>query len=200
MIVALRHVGLLLLSAVLLAGCASSRSVAPGESRSIFGEYRVQSTAKWSRSGWRNVEIWTVDGPQLQQLRFYEELDEGDSLFEIPKQNVLIPPSVQERWPKFREDMSPHEVMELVTSTLVQWGAVHARGSQLKPARFGGRDGFRFEIEFLAQGGLDYQGLVLGHISHENELYLILYLGARDHYFPKFQQEVESILASIAWR
>ena len=195
----LRTLIVLVLAALLLAGCAASRSVSPGEARKIFGEYRVKSNANWSRISMRNVEIWTVDGPQLQQLRLYSELEEGDNLLEIPKEAFLIPPSFYEDRPNYHEEMSPHDVQEMVTTTLVQWGAVNAHARGLRPAKFGGRDGFRFDIEFISQGGLEYRGLALARIDTDRHLYLVLYLGAKSHYFPKLQQEVENILASIAW-
>ncbi len=187
----------LLLAIVLATGCVSSRTIHPGEPRDIFGEYRVMSAAKWTRSGWRNMELWTVDGPQLQQLRLYADLEDGDSLYERPRQAVLVRPSVRKYRPKFHAQMLPHDVAELVSSTLVQWGAVEADATALRPARFGDRDGFRFDIRFVSQGGLVYRGLALGHINAEKRLHLILYLGTEAHYFPKFREEVEAILASV---
>lgn len=192
--------GLLLLVAVALAtGCISSRTIHPGEARDIAGEYRVTSEAKWTRTGWRNLEVWTVDGPQLQQLRLYAEIEDGETLFERPRQAILVRPSVRKYRPKYHHYMAPHDVMELVTATLVKWGAVDAVGSNLRPAALGGRDGFRFDIRFVSQGGLVYRGLAHGSIDAERNLHLVLYLGTEAHYFPKFLQEVEDILSSIQW-
>lgn len=195
----LRFLFIGLLVALLLAGCASSRSVQPGETRKIFKAYEVRSEAKWARVGFRNVEVWTVDGPQLQQLRFYRELEAGDSLFEIPIESVLIAPSVIEKQPRYHEDMLPHDVMEMVTATLMQWGAVDAVARRLRPEPFGGRDGFRFDVQFHTGGGVQYKALALGHINRENRLLLILYMGAEDVYYPKFLAEVEKIIASVHW-
>ncbi len=191
----------LLTQTVLLAGCAmSGRGIDPGESREIFDQYRVQSQASWSRTGWRNVEIWTVDGPLLQQLRFYRALEDGQTLFERPIQAVLVSPNVDKYRPKYRVGMDPHEVAELVSATMMQFGAVSAESTELRPAQFGGRPGFRFRLQFISQGGLVYAGLVLGHFNAEGHLHLVLYLGARDHYFPKLADEVEHIFASLSWK
>ncbi len=188
-----------LLAVFMVTGCASSRSVQPGETRNIFKEYEVRSQAKWARVGFRNVEVWTVDGPQLQQLRFYRELETGDSLFEIPIESVLIAPSVLEKQPKYHEEMLPHDVVEMVTATLMQWGAVDAVARGPRPEKFGGRDGFRFDVQFHTGGGVQYRALALGHITRENRLLLILYMGAEDVYYPKFLAEVENIIASVRW-
>ncbi len=196
---AVQRISLSLCVGLMLAGCASSRTISPGEARKIFGDYEVQSQAKWARVGFRNVEVWTVDGPQLQQLRFYSEMEDGDSLFEIPVQTVLIPPSVIEKQPKYHQKMLPHDIMEMVTATFMQWGAVDAVARRPQIASFGKRDGFRFEVAFYTGGGVQYRALVLGHINPENKLFLILYMGAEDVYYPKFLAEVENILKSVRW-
>ena len=100
----------LLAAVLLLGGCASSRTIAPGETRGLFGDYEVRATAAWTRARFRNLEMWTVDGPQLQQLRFYRAMDTDDTLYEVPVQTVIIPPSLLEKRPRYREGMQPHDV------------------------------------------------------------------------------------------
>jgi hypothetical protein len=77
-----------------------------------------------------------------------------------------------------------------------QMGAAMVESNNLRPAAFGRLPGFRFDLSFLSPEGLERDGIVVGTIN-EDELYLILYLGAREHYFPKYRIHVEELIASI---
>lgn len=178
-----------------LAGCATPGKIEPGEPTEAAGHYRVEPQIEWSRMHWRQMELWTVDGPQLQQLRFYRAIEDGDTLLPEPRQALVAPR--EDRRPRYRDWMRPHDVMALVADTLAQSGTVDIRARGLRPADFGTRPGFRFELAFASQAGLPYRGLGLGMIDDENQLHLILYLGAEPHYYDAYRDAVEGILASV---
>lgn len=188
---------LLCLVVLVLTGCTPTTMVRPEDGlQEVADTYRVEPGIEWSRQHWRNLETWTVDGPQLQQLYFYEVRQTGDTLIaERFGQNVSA--RERERWPRFREGMTPHDVAELVTASLAQQGALDVRATNLRPARFGGRPGFHFDLHFLSPTNLDYRGLVTGHIDAEQRLYLVLYFGTEVHYYGEYLQAVESILTSL---
>lgn len=186
---------LAILAAVLLAGCATPGKIEPGEPTKAAGHYRVEPQIEWSRMHWRQMELWTVDGPLLQQLRFYRAIDDGDTL--MPEQRRVMVAPRDDRRPRYREWMRPHDVMALVADTLAQSGTVDVRTHGLRPADFGGRPGFRFELTFASQAGLGYRGLGLGMIDDEKRLHLILYLGAEPHYHDAYRDAVERLLDSI---
>ena len=71
-----------------------------------------------------------------------------------------------------------------------------AQTIHLRPFKFGNHPGFRFELSFLSQEGLEYEGFVVGTIK-DDKLYLICYTGTRQYYYPKYKESVEQIIASI---
>jgi hypothetical protein len=63
-------------------------------------------------------------------------------------------------------------------------------------ARLAHRRGFRFEFSYLSKQGLAIGGFAVGAII-DRRLYLIIYSGAREYYFPKHRDDVEQIVSSV---
>jgi hypothetical protein len=200
----------LLVVSLFLSGCGHYTLVS--SERQVIGEaYSVDSPILWSRTKQWDMEVWTVDGPSLDALRFINGIEDGDTLF--PVRN-------KDEYPRFRARMTPNEVMEFFLASVkifsrsidteaivrgvVPPGLIRAalidaatvRPSGLRPARFGSAPGFRFDFSYLSTDGLERQGMVAGTIRGE-KLHLIVYTGTSDHYFPKYQPAVEQILSSI---
>ncbi len=123
-------------------------------------------------------------------MRFFKALGDGDRLFEPPRR------SDDEEFPSYQSGMRGVGVMELVVDSLARAGAGDVEPGNLRPARFGSVPGFRFELSFLSADGLEMQGLAAGAVI-EDKLHLILYTGARLHYFPKYRDPVERMIGSI---
>ena len=129
---------------ILLFGCGSPYILVEPQRTEIGNSYTVKSQIPWSqeevspsfvkRSG--KVQIWTVDGPRLQEIRFVS----------VPLNGKI----------------------------------------KLGP----------FEIDFVTEEGLEKSGFVVGSIIKE-KLYLIIYSGARVHYFAKHKKHVEDIIESV---
>jgi hypothetical protein len=128
-----------------------------------------------------------VDGPLLNSLLFTPALADGDPLYEIDG---------REEMPRFRSKMSESEVMEFVIDSFAAAGAQKIEAIGLAPAPFGQRSGFRFDLTYQSGDGLDKLGSVVGMLT-EGKLYLIIYTGAAQHYYPKYKPTVEALLASI---
>lgn len=196
-----------------ISGCAHY-SLVPPERRPIGELYSVETRVSWSRAEEGGIEVWTIDGPILQSLRFVT-LKEGDALIPSAKKDTKLP--------RFRSHMTPSEVLEFFTASLksvsggidthqLSKGMVDATGIRaasinassiearnLRPASFGSLPGFRFDFQFLSKEGLEREGLAFGAI-HDGKLLLIVYTGTREYYFEKYKGEVESILASVQIR
>ena len=170
----------------LLSGCAAWALV-EAERQSVAGHYTVAPQRTWSRLRQGNVELWTVDGPALQAIRFFDGLADGDELFPSP---------AAEKLPAYSSSMTPTEIEEFVVHSAQRAGAANVDASNLRPWRFGNREGFRFDLAFLDAGGLEINGLVAGVVD-DGKLYLIMYTGARAHYYPRFVEQVERVLSSI---
>ena len=171
---------------IALAGCAKYSLIQPSRTP-VADLYTVEPQIPWSSSSSGKTVSWTVDGPPLQELRFISGLEDG----EAPLRG-----EDKEKSPKFRKAMTPSEVLELVVDGLVGEGSQKLAARNLKPAKFGMHPGFRFEFSFVTASGLDKEGFVVGAII-QDKLYLILYTGARAHYFPKHKEHVERIIESI---
>lgn len=180
--------------AALHAGCATNpRLVEAGDDAEVAA-YEVDPQIEWSRQQARDLEIWTVNGVQLEQLRLYSDVESADSLF--PQRQGASARAEPEERPRFRPDMRAHDVMELVQATLAQSGALDISVTQLRPANFGDRPGFRFDLALTAPSGLAYRGLAAGAVKDER-LQLILFLAAEPHYYPRYAPVVRRIIKSV---
>lgn len=182
-----RAAAALALAALLAAGCGSVQVA--GDKRVEIGDaYSVEPQIKWSRSMEPNHEIWTVDGLTLQAIHFFKGVRKGRTLSEDRRSD--------EEWPRFHPNMTPHETMEFVVDSLSRHGLAEIRTHGLQPQAFGAAQGFRFDFDFLYPSGLEGRGMAVGAVI-DKKLQLILYVGARDHYYPAYADEVEAIIRSI---
>jgi hypothetical protein len=186
---------LIVAGALALAGCTTITHVRPGERTVVDGALSVQPSKDWSHVSTfslygAKVVVWTMDGPDLDKLCFVAGLED--------KASIHSDRPFKTAEPKFRANMTPSEVMELFeaayarpTSTPVIFNT-----GNLRPAKFAGLDGFRFDFSFVDQADeLERKGIATGAI-HKGKLYLVFYHGARIHYFGKNLPEVERIIAS----
>lgn len=177
----------ILIAAVLLVVACGRYGLVEPERQEIGGLYTVDPQIAWSKRRDGGVELWTVNGPDLEAVRFFKGLEDKD---------VLLKEGDRDKLPRFRKDMTASEVMEFVVDSLIVAGVNRVEATDLRPAPFGKLDGFRFELAFVTDAGLEYEGLVVGTVVDE-ALHLIMYTGAREHYYAKYKDEVERLIASI---
>jgi len=206
----MRPMILLLIVLFFIGGCAHYTAV-PAERRPIGTLYSVKSNVAWSQADEGGIQVWTIDGPLLEAIRFVT-LNDGDTLF--------LSNDKEAKLPRFRGHMTPNEVVEFFVASLksvsggvdthqlskgmvlpaqIRAGSINAASidvRNLRPADFGKVPGFRFDFSFLSKEGLERQGIALGSI-HEGKLLLIVYTGTREYYFDKHKQDVETIFSSV---
>ena len=182
-----------ILAAGVLAGCTAITGVRPGERTVINGALAVQPTKVWSRLASTefaesNLVVWTIDGHFLDRLCFVAGLGDNESI------HKTAPYAVPE--PVFHSKMSAMEVMEMFEAVMSRGTPAMFKATGLRPARFAGQDGFRFDFTFVSQSDeILRDGLAVGAIR-KGRLYLIYYYGAHLHYFGKNLPEVEAIIKS----
>ena len=186
----MRRIATIAVLLITLAACAQY-SLVKAKTQKIGGAYTVEAQIDWNKHAEGKVEWWTVDGPGLEILRFFKGLDDGDALFVRPRGTAK-----EIKFPAYRAGMTANEVMEFVVESLGRAGAADLEARGLQPVRFGAVPGFRFELTFATGQGLEMSGLAAGAVI-EDALHLILYTGARVHYFPKYRDDVERLLGSI---
>lgn len=180
-----RHMAVLL-AILLIAGCTYYSLVPAGKSE-IGGAYTVSSTIEWSKLSQGHTDFWTVDGVGLQQVRFINGLTDGDKLFPVEKTGKM---------PEYKGEMSFLEVKEFVETSAAVAGATMVKTENFRPFKFGSLDGFRAEFSYNTEEGLFHDGFIVG-TKKDKKLYLIMYDGARLHYFPKHRADAENIVRSI---
>jgi hypothetical protein len=86
--------------------------------------------------------------------------------------------------------MTALKVQEFVIDSVAAATSSLTEGSNLRLFDFGHLPGFRFELSFLNEDGLEIECMALATI-YENRLLLILYTGTRLYCFPRYQEGVE---------
>lgn len=171
------------------AACQGYTLVKGGSPVEIASGMKAAPARSWSKLTGGKHEIWTVDGPVLQTLHFAVGLEEGDELF--PPN-----PNRKEKLPKFQETMTELEVAELYRDTITTLGASNFELQEIAPKTVGGKQGFRFEFDFAMKAGLKKSGVAEG-VLEEGKLYLVVYSGAKLHYYPKNLPDAEQVMQSV---
>ncbi len=182
----------LLLFAVTMSGCvAGYRLVPPGTS--TVGNLMVESAATWNQaprmaSSRKNTQVWTQDGLLLDRIIIIPGVPDDETLFITRQKDAALP--------KFRSDMLPNEIEELSESSITKLfgeGEVTVATRKLRPHRFGGNQGFMFDLSVVLADGPDYSGMVGAFVADEM-LYMILYIAAEPYYFGKHADEAAAII------
>lgn len=176
---------------ILLAGC-SHYSLKKADTHKIGSSYAIQTPVEWNKFNQSKVEIWTRDGTVLNELTLFEGISEGNTLFPIPywdkKQLALAP--------KFAPGMRANDVMEFVLASFSQRKVDAIEGHNLRPANFGSLRGFRFEVTYVNQPGMEMKGMLIGAIE-EDKLHLVMFNAPKLHFFDRDKELVEQIMGSI---
>ena len=182
----------LLLFAVTMSGCVTGyRLVAPGTT--TVGNLQVESSARWNQAPYmtyarKNTQVWTQDGLLLDRIIIIPSVPDGEALFKTKQKDAALP--------KFRSDMLPNEIEELSESSITKMfgeGEVTVTTTNLRPHRFGGNQGFMFDLSVVLADGPDYSGMVGAFVANEM-LYMILYIAAEPYYFDKHAEEAAAII------
>jgi predicted small secreted protein len=179
----------LALVCVTAASCVNYTLVGAGK-RTDVGGYSVEPQIAWNKADNLGVQLWTVDGPLLQALRFSPAIKDGGALFKLPAGQ----PGPE--LPVYRKNLQLSEIVEFIVDSMSSVGAGRVETHNVRPASFGTADGVRFEFSYLSAQGLESEGIAAAAVIEER-LYVIIYTGAKAHYFPKHKDEVERIIGSI---
>jgi len=166
-------------------GCAAYSRVERGAHD--LGSYTIRTPIEWNKRSGR-PSVWTVHGVGLDYLLHFNAVKTGKKMFPRTPREIGRP---------FVATMRATEVVDLFVENLALRGATAVRLLQLQPASFGPWRGFGFDLEFESVRGLPMRGTGTGAII-DDELHLLFYAGAREHYFERHLADVRAIFASIA--
>lgn len=179
---------------ILIAGCAPYALKKPGENQA--GPLQFETTSPWNkmtqyRPG-KDVEVWTSDGQLLNSMMIFKGVADGNTLFRTLRK--------ADPMPEFRTDMLPQEIVDLVVDSLTKHygdGKVIMTAEALAPLMFADKQGFKFELSFTNENGLNYLGKCAAAVVDE-ELFMLIYTGTKLYYFDKHASEFEQIVGSMS--
>lgn len=172
----------------LLAGCGGGRLVQPGTATA--SGIVIDTPIAWSRFEFPRYEIWTIDGITLNRLYIIPAVKNGEHVFLERRVSKNRPDA-----PAFRSGMRADEIRDIVLDALTETGAVSIDSNGLRPARFGGVDGLRFEFEASTAAGLKYRGMVMA-AARGDQLSLLVWMAPNEYYYDRDAASVSRILDS----
>lgn len=129
--------------------------------------------------------------PPLDMVKFYTDLEDGDSL-----EMIIDAPTNKDDAPAFRKSMTNLEIAELIKNSYINAGRQQFAISSMKPAMFANKKGIRVDFSYKTKKGLDKRGFAVGAIF-DDKLNLAIYTGTEEYYFPKYKYEVEKMLMAL---
>jgi hypothetical protein len=122
-------------------------------------------------------------------LLFFTGVEDGKSLYDLGHGRDDHPPV-------YRSHMTSLEIMDLLEATLARSGVHHIETKDLRPSRFGGLEGFRFEFDYVTDMGLQYRGFFKG-TQRDGRLLALMYLGTALYHYEKNLPHAEQILSTL---
>lgn len=157
------------------------------------GTMTIRPNASWNRWSTRPIktsEIWTIDGPELNELYFVDGLMPGGTLFKDARKKDAPLPLLSAK-------AELADIPEFVESSLrvALNTSVFAMG-KVEPTTLGGQPAVRFGYEYAVEGApLKRRGLAVGTLK-DGKLKLITYTAPTLYYFDRDLAKAEAVFAS----
>ena len=179
----------------MLAACAGGggRLVKPGPNPA-GGKLMIDSEMEWTRMSASRYQLWTMDGELLNRLYLIPRVREREFIFLGQRQTRRRPDGAF-----YHRGLRADELRDLILDGLRASGTANVEATNLRPARFGNRDGLRFEFSLANPEGLRYQGMAAA-FEHEKGLALAIFLAPSEHYYPRDVEKVSKMLDTLRLR
>lgn len=174
---------------IALAACTQYSLVDGKKPVTMANTFTVAPQIDWSKTETAPLETWTVEGPLLHEVVFVKGVKHGQALQAAAQGN-------DDDRPTFDKDMTSLEIRDLVVATLTLTNQHRIDTTDLRPWKFGGANGFRFEFTMVTDSGLQKKGFAAGAVRDE-KLYLIFSSAAAIHYFDEYADTIEELVASV---
>lgn len=179
---------------LMLAACASGGPLVTAGRTTAGSHLSIDAGMEWTRMGDLREQLWTIDGPLLNSLHLIPTVRERDFVFLGRRQTKRRPDGAF-----YHRGMRPDELRDLIADGLREAGAVNVTTANLRPATFGDREGFRFEMTLDSESGLKYRAMAAA-FEHEKGLALALYYAPAEYYYPRDAAKVDLMLDSLRWK
>lgn len=197
--IAPRRLARTLLLAMLVAGLAAcsaagGRLVRPGLNPA-GGKLMIDSRMEWTRVATASrYQLWTMDGELLNRLYLVPNVREKEFIFLGGRQTRRRPDGAF-----YQRGLRPDELRDLVLDGLRAAGTVDVQSSDLRPARFGDRDGLRFEFSLANEEGLRFKGMAAA-FEQDKGLSLAIFMAPAEYYYPRDADKVSAMLDTLRLR
>jgi hypothetical protein len=184
------------LSACLIATSALANSlVSPGPRAKIAKSTIAASPAyEWNKlkyRGGKKVEIWTIDGDELNKVTFYGGVEVGQPLFrEADKKDAPLP--------RVTPNMLITDIPTLLESSYrIQLGTSQMSIDSQEPALVAGHKGIKFTYSYVRRDDeVQRKGEAIGAVV-ANRLYLVAYEAPAIHFFDKDVEKFRQLVATL---
>lgn len=183
-----------LLLPLLLAACASGGPLVPPGRTTAGSHLSLDAGMEWTRMGNTREQLWTIDGPQLNTLYLIPSVREREFIFLGTRQTQRRPDGAF-----YHRGMRPDELRDLIADGMRATGAVNVVTSNLRPVKFGDREGLRVDMTLDGASGLKYRAMAAA-FEHEKGLALALFYAPAEYYFPRDEAKVNAMLNSLRWK
>jgi hypothetical protein len=181
--------------ALLVGACTQYALVSPQQRVTVKDALSVEPDIAWNKintqdiTGRNQTETWTADGPLLNTLTFFAGIEDGRPLFVQTAEQEK-----KDKLPEFRNTMTSNEIMELVEATHAKRAnAALTKTRNLRPEKFAGKDGFRFEMTFVGKDEVERDITAIGTV-HNGRLYLIEHQGTHVYHYELRRAQAERIM------
>jgi hypothetical protein len=176
---------------VLLAACAAGGGRLQEAGDADLFDMQLDTQLDWARIRGPRQEMWTIDGQSLNRLHIYSKVKPGEHVFLGRRERRSRPDG-----PWYRPGMRPDEVRDVLLDALRENGWSRVEALELRPARFGGVDGLRFELKMTSGSGLRYRGSVAA-IERGQRLTLLVWAAAEEHYYDRDKAAVSHMFDTL---
>lgn len=185
-----------------LASCTPYQLISVGEVK--FGDRaQINTPIEWNWRPYDRAHTMTLDGPYLQELKFYLDIEEGETLLRVLDVEKDVHPILVwfGKLPdnvsfKFHKRMTEHELMDMFAASMAKLTESSVSTSNLAPYTLGGEPGFRFDFEFAGKDNVRRTGSVFGAVR-DGKLTLVEYTGTAFYHYKRNIADVERIVASF---
>jgi hypothetical protein len=180
---------------VVAAPVLANSLVAPGpRSKIARSSFAASPNSEWNRLSardGRNVETWTIDGPQLNKVTFYGGIEVGRPLFrEQDRRNRPLP--------RVTPNMLITDIPALLeTSYRSQFSVSRMTIDSQEPSQVGGHAGVRFTYSFVRQDDeVERKGEGVGAVVGDR-LFLVTYEAPAIYFFDRDIERFRQLVTTL---
>jgi hypothetical protein len=186
----MKNTALILAAALTLTACAPTMKLAPAGAFQTPSHIAVNLDHNWTHvppalNASTNGSALTRHGLALNRV----------DLISIAPGEAIIRVDRRTQAPRFQQNLSAPELVELVTASLARMGYTNVQTADVRPTQLGGAEGIRFSLTGAYQSGLNMRGDVA--LAQANgKLNVIMYTAPAAHYFEANALDFEHMIQS----